>query len=73
MAFVLVGAGPTGVELAASLAQMVRVTSSQNFRRIDPSKSTIILLDAGNRVLPTFVEPLSRRVTGGSRSSEWRS
>ena len=63
MTFVLVGAGPTGVELAASLAQMVRVTLSGNFRRIDPSKSTIILLDAGNRVLPTFVEPLSRRVT----------
>ena len=63
MTFVLVGAGPTGVELAASLAQMVRVTLSGNFRRIDPSKSVIILLDAGNRVLPTFVEPLSRRVT----------
>jgi NADH dehydrogenase len=63
MTFVLVGAGPTGVELAASLAHMVRVTLSGNFRRIDPSKSAIILLDAGNRVLPTFVEPLSRRVT----------
>ncbi len=63
MSFVLVGAGPTGVELAASLAQMVRVTLSGNFRRIDPSKSAIILLDAGGRVLPTFAEPLSRRVT----------
>jgi NADH:ubiquinone reductase (H+-translocating) len=63
MTFVLVGAGPTGVELAASLAQMVRVTLSGNFRRIDPSKSAIILLDAGSRVLPTFAETLSRRVT----------
>jgi NADH dehydrogenase len=63
MTFVLVGAGPTGVELAASLAQMVRVTLSGNFRRIDPSKSTIILLDAGSRVLPTFAESLSRKVT----------
>jgi NADH dehydrogenase len=63
MTFVLVGAGPTGVELAASLAQMVRVTLRGNFRRIDPSKSAILLLDAGNRVLPTFAEPLSRRVT----------
>jgi NADH dehydrogenase len=62
MTFVLVGAGPTGVELAASLAQMVRVTLSGNFRRIDPSKSAIILLDAASRVLPTFAEPLSRRV-----------
>src|SRR6202008_2611093 len=63
MTFVLVGAGPTGVELAASLAHMVRVTLSGNFRRIDPSKSIIILLDAGNRVLPTFAEALSRKVT----------
>src|SRR5262249_18716900 len=51
MTFVLVGAGPTGVELAASLAQMVKVTLRGNFRRIDPAKSTIILLDAGSRVL----------------------
>jgi NADH:ubiquinone reductase (H+-translocating) len=63
MTFVLVGAGATGVELAASLAGLVKVTLRGNFRRIDPSESTIILLDAGNRVLPTFAEPLSRRVT----------
>src|SRR5262245_62732759 len=63
MTFVLVGAGPTGVELAASLAQMVKVTLRGTFRRIDPAKSTIILLDAGNRVLPTFAEALSRKVT----------
>src|SRR5262249_4661249 len=63
MTFVLVGAGPTGVELAASLADMVRITLRGNFRRIDPVKSTIILLDAGKRVLPTFAEPLSRGVT----------
>jgi NADH dehydrogenase len=63
MTFVLVGAGPTGVELAASLAQMVRVTLRGNFRRIDPSKSTIILLDASSRVLPTFSESVSGKVT----------
>jgi NADH:ubiquinone reductase (H+-translocating) len=63
MTFVLVGAGPTGVELAASLAQMVKVTLRGNFHRIDPTKTTIILLDAGTRVLPTFAESLSRRVT----------
>src|SRR6266446_898651 len=56
MTFVLVGAGPTGVELAGSLAHLVKVTLRGNFRRIDPAKSAIILLDAGNRVLPTFVE-----------------
>src|SRR5262249_4536457 len=63
MTFVLVGAGATGVELAGSLAGLVKVTLRGNFRRIDPSKSTIILLDAGNRLLPTFAESLSRRVT----------
>jgi len=63
MTFVLVGAGPSGVELAASLAQMVKVTLRGNFRRIDPANSTIVLLDAGNRVLPTFAESLSHRVT----------
>ena len=63
MTFVLVGAGPSGVELAASLAQLVKVTLRNNFRHIDPSKSTIILLDAGKRVLPTFVESISRKVT----------
>jgi NADH:ubiquinone reductase (H+-translocating) len=62
MTFVLVGAGPTGVELAASLAQMVKVTLRDNFRRIDPAKTNIILLDAGKRVLPTFAESLSHRV-----------
>jgi NADH:ubiquinone reductase (H+-translocating) len=63
MTFVLVGAGPSGVELAASLADMVKVTLRGNFRRVDVSKSDIILLDAGKRVLATFAEPLSRRVT----------
>ena len=63
MTFVLVGAGPSGVELAASLAQLVKVTLRDNFHRIDPAKSTIILLDAGKRVLPTYAESVSRKVT----------
>src|SRR5215471_13152387 len=63
MTFVLVGAGPSGVELAASLAQMVKVTLRGNFHHIDPARANIILLDAGKRVLPTFAESLSRRAT----------
>jgi len=63
MTFVLVGAGPSGMELAGSLAHLVKVTLRGNFHRIDPAKSTIILLDAGKRVLPTFAESVSRRVT----------
>jgi NADH dehydrogenase len=62
MTFVLVGAGPTGVELAGSLAHLVKVTLRGNFHRIDPAKASIILLDAGKRVLPTFAESLSHRV-----------
>ncbi|WP_084302351.1 NAD(P)/FAD-dependent oxidoreductase [Bradyrhizobium sp. WSM2254] len=62
MTFVLVGAGPTGVELAASIAQLVSVTLRRNFRNIDPAKSRILLLDGGTRVLPTFAESLSRKV-----------
>src|SRR5258708_30615748 len=61
MTFVLVGAGPTGVELAASIAQMASVTLRNNFRRIDPASSRIVLLDGGARVLPTFAESLSRK------------
>src|SRR5262245_848969 len=62
MTFILVGAGPTGVELAGSLADLVKVTLQGNFHRIDPSRSIIILLDAGKRVLPTFDESVSRKV-----------
>src|ERR1700720_2712870 len=62
MTFILVGAGPTGVELAGSLAHMVKVTLRGNFRRIDPAKASIILLDGAKRVLPTFAESLSRKV-----------
>jgi NADH:ubiquinone reductase (H+-translocating) len=62
MTFVLVGAGPTGVELAGSLAHLVKITLRGNFHRIDPAKASIILLDAGKRVLPTFAESLSRKV-----------
>jgi NADH dehydrogenase len=61
LTFVLVGAGPTGVELAASIAQLVSVTLRNNFRKIDPAKSRILLLDGGARILPTFAETLSRK------------
>jgi NADH dehydrogenase len=59
LTFVLVGAGPTGVELAASIAQLAAVTLKKNFRRIDPASSRIVLLDGGARILPTFAESLS--------------
>ena len=61
MSFVLVGAGPTGVELAASIANMVTVTLRRNFRQIDPATSTITLIEGGDRVLPSFAPSLSRK------------
>src|SRR5258706_12179152 len=63
MTFVLVGAGPTGVELAASLAQMASVTLRSSFRQIDPAKTSILLLEGGPRVLASFAESLSRKAT----------
>jgi NADH dehydrogenase len=60
MTFVLVGAGPTGVEMASAIAVMVRTTLRNNFRRIDPKSAHIILVDMGNRPLGTFAESLSK-------------
>jgi NADH:ubiquinone reductase (H+-translocating) len=61
MTFVLVGGGPTGVELAASLAHMAKVTLRGNFRNIDPAETSIVLIEGGNRTLPTFAETLSKK------------
>jgi len=61
MTFVLVGAGPTGVELAASMAQLAAVTLRGQFRRIDPAKSSIIVIEGGKRILPTFAEALAEK------------
>lgn len=61
MTFVLVGAGPTGVELAASIAQMTTTTLRSNFRRINPANTSIFLLEGGKRVLPSFSESLAKK------------
>ena len=59
LTFVLVGAGPTGVEMAGALAELVRTTLRSEFRRIDPALARIILVDMGKRVLATFPEALA--------------
>ncbi len=64
MTFVLVGAGPTGVEMAASMAELATVTLPGQFRRIDPAKSAIILVEGGKRILPTFAETLAKKAAG---------
>ena len=58
--FVVVGGGPTGVELAGTLAEITRHVLSQEFRSIDPKRARILLLEGGPRVLPTYTEDLSR-------------
>ncbi len=63
MTFVLVGAGPTGVELAASMADLVQATLRNNFHQIDPAKANIVLLDGASRVLPTFSAQASGEVS----------
>ncbi len=59
MTFVVVGAGPTGVEMAGALSEIARVTFVKDFRHIDSSQARVILLDAAPRVLPTFAPDLS--------------
>jgi NADH:ubiquinone reductase (H+-translocating) len=59
LTFVLVGAGPTGVEMGAAIAVLVRSTLRSEFRRIDPMSARIVLVDRSNRVLGNFAEELS--------------
>jgi NADH dehydrogenase len=63
LTFVIVGGGPTGVELAGSIAEISRQTLARDFSRIDPSSTRIILIEAGERILKTLEEPLSKRAT----------
>jgi NADH dehydrogenase len=60
LTFVVVGGGPTGVELAGALAEIAHEALTREFRSFDPDDATIYLLDAGPRILPTFPEHLSR-------------
>ena len=58
--FVVVGGGPTGVELAGTLAEISHHALAHQFRHIDPKRAHILLLEGGPRVLPTYAEDLSR-------------
>ncbi len=59
LTFVIVGGGPTGVELAGTIAELARATLPTEFRRIDTRQARIVLIEAGPRVLPAFAEDLS--------------
>jgi NADH dehydrogenase len=59
MTFVVIGGGPTGVELACSMAEIAHHALASDFRNIRPELARVVLIEAGPRVLPTFPEDLS--------------
>lgn len=61
LTFVIVGGGPTGVELAGAIAEIARQVMVEDFRSIDPTDTRVILVEAGPRVLSTFPEELSTK------------
>ncbi len=63
LTFVIVGGGPTGVELAGAIGEMSRTTLARDFRNIDPKLTRVMLIEAGARILPSFAESLASRAT----------
>jgi len=63
LTFAIVGAGPTGVELAGQIGELARHSLAGNFRNFDPAQARILLFDGGDRILPSFGERLSRKAT----------
>ncbi len=59
--FVVIGGGPTGVELAGAIAEIARYFMKQDFRHIDPKKARVLLMEGGPRILPSYPEDLSAR------------
>lgn len=64
LTFVVVGGGPTGVELAGAIAEISRQVLRRDFRAIDPSEARVILVEAGPRILATYPENLSAKAKG---------
>ena len=60
LTFAVIGGGPTGVEMAGAIAELAKKTIASDFRHIDPRQATILLVEAGPRILPTFPESLSQ-------------
>jgi NADH dehydrogenase len=65
--FIVVGGGPTGVELAGTLIEIARHTLKQDFRRINPAEAQVVLIEAGPRVLGAFDEELSNEAVQALR------
>jgi NADH dehydrogenase FAD-containing subunit/uncharacterized membrane protein YphA (DoxX/SURF4 family) len=67
LTFLIVGAGPTGVELAGAIAELARFGMAKEFRQVDPASARVILVQSGARILPTFPEKLSTAATASLR------
>lgn len=61
LTFIIVGGGPTGVELAGAIAEIARHVMTRDFRKINPEKARVLLMEAGPRILPGFSQDLSQR------------
>jgi NADH dehydrogenase len=64
LTFVIVGGGPTGVEMAGAIVELARFTLARDFRNIDPGSARVILVEAGDRLLRAFPEKLSAYAKG---------
>ncbi len=67
LTFVIIGGGPTGVEMAGQIAELSRRSLHDNFRHIDPASARVILLDAGDALIPAFGHRLSGKALTGLR------
>ena len=68
LTIVIVGGGPTGVEMAGAIAELARKALAADFRTFDPKDTRVLLIEAGSRLLPTFPEDLSRYAGRALRS-----
>src|SRR3954452_10379693 len=67
LTFVVVGGGPTGVEIAGQIAELSRSGLKRNFRSFDPASAEVILVDGGKEILASFGDRLSQKASGGLR------
>ena len=69
LTFLIVGGGPTGVELAGAIIELARHGMEKEFRRFDPASARVLLVQAAPRILPTFPEALSEKGQAFARAS----
>ena len=72
LTFVVVGGGPTGVEISGQIAELARRALKDNFRRFDPASVRVILFDGGKEILATFGDKLSEKGPQGARAHRGR-